>query len=218
MSEIQVRSYAQADRAALYRIAADTAFFGAPVEAYLDDRRLFCDAFYAYYTDLEPEHAWVAADGSEVVGFIVGSVDTRLKERRWRREVLPRVWGCLLRGGYRLGRRTRQYALRGLGAVLRGEVPHVDLGVYPAHLHINVDERWRGQGLGRRLIDAYLGQLRALGVPGVHLNTTSLNEAACRLYERAGFRLLDARVTRMWAYHFGQIVENRCYGLKLAPQ
>jgi ribosomal protein S18 acetylase RimI-like enzyme len=214
MGEIQVRPYTQGDRDALHRIAGDTAFFGAPAEAFLDDRRLFCDIFYAYYTDLEPEHAWVAAAGSQVVGFIVGSTDTRLQERRWRREVLPRIWNRTLRGGYRLGHRTGGYVWRGLGALLRGEVPHVDLEAYPAHLHINVDEHWRGRGLGRRLIDAYLGRLRALGVPGVHLNTTSLNEAACYLYEKVGFRLLDARATQMWAAHIQRVVENRCYGLR----
>jgi|GEM_PF-6853184 len=40
---------------------------------------------------------------------------------------------------------------------------------------------WRGQGLGRQLLSAYLEQLRALEMPGVHLSTTSLNAAACHL-------------------------------------
>ena len=43
-----------------------------PVEAFLDDRRLFCDAVYSYYVDCEPEHAWVAAGEQGPVGFLVG--------------------------------------------------------------------------------------------------------------------------------------------------
>ena len=40
---------------------------------------------------------------------------------------------------------------------------------YPAHLHIDLLERARGRGLGRLLIERLLGELRARGVPGVHL-------------------------------------------------
>jgi ribosomal protein S18 acetylase RimI-like enzyme len=64
-------------------------------------------------------------------------------------------------------------------------------------------------------MEAYLQQLRGLGVRGVTLETTSLNEVACRLYDKMGFRLLEARPDSFWAKWFGHPVENRCYGLKL---
>lgn len=38
-----VRPYRPDDREAVRRIYADTAFFGAPVETYWDDRDLFAD-------------------------------------------------------------------------------------------------------------------------------------------------------------------------------
>ena len=57
------------------RIAADTAYFGDPIEAYMEDRNVFLDAFYAYYTDLAQEHAWAACAQDVVVGFLMGSVD-----------------------------------------------------------------------------------------------------------------------------------------------
>jgi hypothetical protein len=44
----RIRRYERRDCAAVYRLAADTAFFGDPVEAFLDDRALFCRAFVAY--------------------------------------------------------------------------------------------------------------------------------------------------------------------------
>lgn len=40
-----IRPYYPNDRDALFRIAGDTAFFGNPIEAYMEDRRLFLDAF-----------------------------------------------------------------------------------------------------------------------------------------------------------------------------
>ena len=215
MTVWQVRPYGAADRGALHRIAADTAFFGDPVERFLPDRRLFLDAFYAYYTDREPAHSWVACAAGEVVGFVVGAVDTAAQQRSWRREILPRVAWRALRGRYHLGWATWRYTARVARAALRGEFAQPDLVAYPAHLHINVDRQWRGQGIGAGLMAAYLGQLRRLGVPGVHLSTTDLNRAACRLYERTGFRLLDARPTTVWAGLVAHPVEHRCYGLRL---
>lgn len=210
-----VRPYEPADRAAVLELAADMAFFGEPLEAFLEDRRLFTEAFCAYYTDLEPEHVWVACAEGRVVGYLFGCLDTPAQRRRWRREVLPRLIGRALGGRYHLGRLTARYVLAHACGLLRGEFPRVDLASYPAHLHVGVAAPWRGRGLGRKLLGAFLAQARAAGVPGAHLETTSQNVAACRLYERLGFRLLDARPTRLWAGLVDGPVENRCYGLKL---
>ncbi len=215
MPELIVRPYQKTDREAVFRIGADTAFFGAPIEAYMEDRNIFLDVFYAYYTDVEPEHAWVACVDGEVVGFITGCVDSRLQARKYIRSVLPRLIGNFFKGTYRLGKRTIGYAGGILGGAFRREFTHVDWNVYPAHLHINVDSTWRGYKLGQRLMQAYLDQLRGLGVKGVYLDTTSLNEAACRMYEKFGFRILDARTFRFWSRWFDKPVQNLCYGLQL---
>jgi ribosomal protein S18 acetylase RimI-like enzyme len=216
MADVWVRPYGQADRTYVFRIAADTAFFGEPVEAFLDDRRLFCDLFYAYYCDLEPEHGWVACADTQIVGFVVAAVDTTVQHRRSRLEVWPHVVLDVLRGRYRLRRKTWQYAGALVRASLCGESVHANLRVYPAHLHINVGKPWRAKGIGRRLMRACLDQMRSLQVSGVHLYTNSINQAACRLYEGLGFRLLAAHRTRLWSRSLALPVENRCYGLRLA--
>jgi ribosomal protein S18 acetylase RimI-like enzyme len=215
MPDFVIRQYQAADRQAVFRIGGDTAFFGAPIEAYMEDRNAFLDAFYAYYTDLEPEHSWVASANGEVVGFLTGCVDTRVHDRKIFRVIIPRVAGKLMRGKYHFGKLSLRYFRGLLGGLLSGEFTHVDLDLYPAHMHINVEAAWRGYKLGQWLMESYLGQLRGLGISGVYLDTTSLNEAACRLYEKMGFRLLDERPDRFWAKWFGHPVDNRCYGLKL---
>jgi ribosomal protein S18 acetylase RimI-like enzyme len=218
MPELSIRPYQVQDREAVMRIAADTAYFGDPIEIYMEDRNVFLDAFYAYYTDLEPEHAWVACAQKEVAGFLMGCVDAHAHGRKFRCIILPQLIGKLLRGKYRFGKRSFGYLAGLMGGVLRGEFTHVDLETYPARLHINVDSAWRGRGLGQQLMEAYLQQLRGLGVRGVYLETTSLNETACRLYEKMGFHLLDERPDGFWAKWFGHPVENRCYGLKLTDE
>ncbi|HPO57793.1 MAG TPA: GNAT family N-acetyltransferase [Anaerolineaceae bacterium] len=217
MKTLTVRPYQPSDCEAVHRIAADTAFFGAPIERYLDDRRLFTDYFYAYYTDYEPEHSWVAVDSEtgKVAGFLTGCVDTQRKEEVQRRQVTPAVLRRLLRGHYRLGIKTFRYLNRLFWSDRRREWPEVDLSSHPAHLHINLCEAYRGMGAGRMLMQCYLSQLRELGVPGVHLGTTDQNKAACRLYEKTGFQLLGERPTRVWEGIIAEPVRYRVYGMIL---
>jgi ribosomal protein S18 acetylase RimI-like enzyme len=72
-------------------------------------------------------------------------------------------------------------SLRGPAGVLH------DIVVDPAH---------RGCGIGRLLLDASLTALEKRGVPRVVLSTAERNEAAQRLFERAGFRRTMIEMTR----------------------
>jgi ribosomal protein S18 acetylase RimI-like enzyme len=71
--------------------------------------------------------------------------------------------------------------LRGPAGVL------YDLVVDPAH---------RGRGVGRTLLDATLEELERRGAPRVVLATAERNEAAQRLFARAGFRRTMIEMTR----------------------
>lgn len=207
-----VRPYQPADRAAILAISADTAYFGDPVEAYLEDRRISQDFFVAYYLDYEPEHAWTAEADGAVVGYLTGSVGgasvTRGKTR-----IALRAGLRLAAFQYNVGPLSRRYALRAARAALRGEFPHVDLARYPAELHINLSPAARGLGLGKKLLYACLDQMTALLAPGIHLNTTSRNQAALRLYEKAGFELLGRHESTLWEPWLpGEPIENLVYG------
>jgi ribosomal protein S18 acetylase RimI-like enzyme len=72
-------------------------------------------------------------------------------------------------------------ALRGPAGVL------YDIVVDPAH---------RGHGIGRLLLDATLAALEARGAPRAVLSTAERNEAAQRLFARAGFRRTMIEMTR----------------------
>lgn len=59
-----------------------------------------------------------------------------------------------------------------------------------------VDPAARGRGIGRRLLEAALDELRARGSPRVVLSTAERNEAAQRLFARLGFRRTMIEMTR----------------------
>jgi ribosomal protein S18 acetylase RimI-like enzyme len=63
---------------------------------------------------------------------------------------------------------------------------------YPAHLHIDLQERARGTGLGRTVIERLLVELREREVVGVHLGVDVNNANAIGFYEHLGFRKVDS--------------------------
>jgi ribosomal protein S18 acetylase RimI-like enzyme len=61
---------------------------------------------------------------------------------------------------------------------------------------IVVDPNHRGYGVGRLLLEAILAALKARGAPRVVVSTAEQNEAAQRLFARAGFRRTMIEMTR----------------------
>jgi GNAT superfamily N-acetyltransferase len=214
---LSIRPYQTGDRERLMQIAADTAFFGQPIEIYMEDRRIFLEYFYAYYTDYEPQHAWVATADDQVVGFLTGCFNTHEQTLVTNKVLFRKMVWNIIRGKYKVGKKFWAYYLKLYREKWAGRIAYVNLQQYPAHLHINIDHRWRGYGIGYRLMQVYLDQLNRAGIPGVHLGTTSENETACRLYTKIGFELLEANLTRQWEAFIDRPIETRLYGLRL-PQ
>jgi ribosomal protein S18 acetylase RimI-like enzyme len=180
-----IRPYRPEDRAAVRRICFATGFLGDPADGYWRDAESFADVWSGYYTDREPESAFVAVEGGEVVGYLLGCVDSRrapspraaVARQLWRRQLL-------LRPG------TAGFFWRAFADVLREpSAPSGDLADprFPSHLHIDLLPPARGRGAGRALMEAWLERLRSLGSPGCQLGTFAENTAAVRFFERMGF-------------------------------
>ncbi len=84
-------------------------------------------------------------------------------------------------------------------------------GTYAGSIAIDGDDskgahlRWfiladtaRGKGMGKTMMDAAMAHCRAQGFPLVYLDTFRGLDAARRLYERAGFRLVREREDGTW--------------------
>jgi streptothricin acetyltransferase len=54
---------------------------------------------------------------------------------------------------------------------------------------IAVEPGYRGQGVGRALMERAIAWAKSKGFPGMMLETQNNNVAGCRLYERCGFEL-----------------------------
>ncbi|MGB9521182.1 MAG: GNAT family N-acetyltransferase [Anaerolineales bacterium] len=210
-----IRHYSPKDRQDVFRIAADTAYFGDQVEHFMEDRTLFCDAFCTYYTDFEPQNAWVAEENGRVVGYLLGCSDTKTQQKVILNKIIPQLILDIFRRKYVIGRLTLHYGYGLILSALYGQNVHADLQSYPAHFHLNIESGKRGAGIGRRLLEEFINKMNEDGIHGIHLKTTSENKAACALYEKLNFKLIDAKKTVLWRYWLKRIIENRCYGLIL---
>lgn len=82
-----------------------------------------------------------------------------------------------------------------------------DLGQGIGHLRwFIVADEVRGQGVGRRLLDAAVRFSDGLGLPEIHLWTFRGLDAARHLYEATGFALVEERPGRRWG---PEVMEQR---------
>ena len=63
-------------------------------------------------------------------------------------------------------------------------------GKYPTHLHIDLTEKCRRQGVGTRLISALKEELKGRGINSIMLSCGASNKAAVKFYEKNGFKTI----------------------------
>ncbi|AFV75629.1 sortase-like acyltransferase [Thermus oshimai JL-2] len=188
------------DLPAIARIAHATLLLGGPGPEVFPSQALWGELFVAPYLHRGCCSLVAEVDG-EVVGYILGACG-RLPLLLYLLPRLPLILLRLLLFRYGPPWPHLRYLLR----LLLFPGPHAPGKRFPAHLHIGVDPKAQGKGLGKALLEAFLNCLRAKGVRGVQLSTTRANRAARGLYHALGFRLWAKRASPFWAPYRGRPV------------
>jgi GNAT superfamily N-acetyltransferase len=210
MEEIIIRPYRGADRDAVRQIAYDTAFFGEPGSAFIDDAELLEDFLTSYFVDYEPRSCFVAAAGAEVIGYLLGAKDASCQRRGLTGKLLFKT----LKRNAVFHRKNAAFIFACLKSFLRGEFKSPDFSAnYPAILHINIKEGFRSRGIGVRLIGTYLDYLKKEGVKGVHFAT--LSDRAANFYEKNNFILLYKNKRSYFRNILGRDIYCYIFGKKL---
>ena len=184
-----IRSYAPADRPAVRRIYGVDEFARPCLQQKYPRYGEYLADEMSYYPDYEPESLFVAEVDGQVVGALLGAIDTARFEQVYGRRIRPYLLRRTLAGAY---------GWPGwLPAVLRTEwagrqikAPRVDRTQYPAHLHIGILPEWRRRGLGGLLMLRYADYLRQQGVPGYHLYASSFHPLGVAFYYKLGLEYL----------------------------
>ena len=216
MQDIIIRKYKTEDREAVRRICCETAFMGEPLEVFFSGRQIFADLFTSYYTDYEPESLFVAEFKGEVVGYLMGCLDTAKKGKIFSRRILPRLLLDSFFRGIFLKRKNGAFFMNFLKSLLRGEFiqPKIPSG-YPAHLHIDIQRSFRRSGIGTMLMNAYLEYLAKNNVPGVHLGTFSGQGRS--FFLKSGFIPLWEAKTSLWRYILEKDIPVSALAKKIVP-
>ncbi|HKJ28087.1 MAG TPA: GNAT family N-acetyltransferase [Anaerolineales bacterium] len=177
--EIKTRNLSPEDEARLIEICYLT---GTTVL----DKYLFALRWCLYYLWYEAENSFAAVDtaSGQVVGYILGTLETAAQEAHFRQVVVPKI-KTYWRSSHRKTLRTWA-AYRALLRTTDSSLFHDLYAQYPAHLHINTHPDHQRKGIGHKLIQAYEANLMARGVPGYHLLVGGDNEIGIAFYRKLG--------------------------------
>jgi len=165
-----------------------------------NDRRLFALLFSLYYPLYEPENGFVAADNAgAIVGYCIGTADSRVQAGRFRRCMLPRI---LLRA-LAVSWWRHPESFRELVHFNRVNSMHGGLDDlydrYPAHLHINLLPACQSRGAGSELLALFESRVRAAGARGIHLVTSERNLKALPFYRKHGYAPERTLAPGLWS-------------------
>jgi len=186
--EVRVRPYQPGDLDDLYRVCLLTAFNGADGTAVFQDPRLPGQVYAAPYAIFEPSLATVAQNADGVAGYIVAALDSLVFEHRLEQDWWPGLRPRYPEPSADLAERLSAQERRAIEGIHRPFQTAPELAErFPSQLHINLLRRLQGRGIGRRLIQTLLAQLRARGSRGLHLGAGLDNHRAAEFFRRVGF-------------------------------
>lgn len=193
---VTLRNYRPDDLQALYEICLLTADSGADASVLHNDPKAVGHIYAAPYGVLEPERVFVAEDNQGVAGYIVGTHDTDAFAAR-----LEQDWWPVLRAQYAgmpQANRTPADGMR-VDAINNPHINPADIVArYPAHIHMNLLPRLRGQRVGTGLLQRWIDVAKAAGVTGIHLGANAKNAGGIAFWTRSGFQPLQNNGSTAW--------------------
>lgn len=183
---MSIRQATLQDLPGAYRVCLETGDSGQDATSLYLNPDVLGHVYVGPYMVGQPHLAFVWADAGGVAGYVLGAEDTRAFEA-WQEE----HWWPQLREQYPLTRGSTRddEAIRIFHSPPRA--PDGVVAGYPAHLHIDLLARVRGQGTGRVLVERSLNALGERGVSGVHLDVAADNPNAIAFYLHLGFEELE---------------------------
>jgi len=195
----EIRSFQPGDRARVRELCCATGFLGNPIDPIFEDRELFADYLTAYYTDWEPESAFVLLVNGDLRGYLLGS-------RRPQHQQLYHLYnnGALfLRGVLRYPRyaAASKKFVRWILTQAWREVPQAPRNT--PHFHINLLADARSVANTRALMDSYLRYLHERGEKRVFGQMVVFEDRrGTKMFERYGWKVLNkAEITKYRDLH-----------------
>lgn len=190
MNRFTIRPARSDDQAGAYYVCLKTGDYGRDGEPfYRDDPDALGRIFVGPYLAFHPELSLVLEDTEGICGYALAALDSHAFYERYEREWRPRLCTefAMPAGDPTTWTRTQTVHSWYHRPDYFCPEPYEQ---YPSHMHIDLLERARGQGIGRRMMQQQMATLRSLGSPGAHLAVSLQNVPALGFYATLGFREL----------------------------
>ena len=187
---ISIRPYEPRDRDAVRRLCCETGFLGKPIDPVFEDRELFADYLTSYYTDVEPESAFVLEQDGDVKGYLLGS-----------RRPFRHQWHSFFQNiqlffvGIRRYPRYNRASKGFINWILKNswrEVPAAPRRT--AHFHFNVLPEAQSFAGTHAMLNMYFDYLRVRGERAVFGQMVTFeSRRGAKVLERFGFRVIGKK-------------------------
>lgn len=170
---IEIKRYKEKYKSGVQSVCLETSAFPLSKAGM---RKFLLLAYCDYYIEAEKENCFVAVDENDrVLGYILCSENFERYRHTFCGLYYPEIKA--------LG---AQYAVMAKGEVFS----HLLFSKsYPAHLHIDLSDSCRRQGVGTRLMERLKKELSEKGVHSLMLVCSSNNKAAVNFYIKNGFKI-----------------------------
>jgi ribosomal protein S18 acetylase RimI-like enzyme len=188
MSDFTIRQGRPEDQAGVYYVCLKTGNFGQDGEPfYREDPDALGRIFVGPYLAFEREFSLTLEDKEGICGYAYGALDSRKFYEHYEKEWRPKLCAQfpMPQGDPVTWTRVQTVYSWYHNPDYTMPEPYDE---YPSHLHIDLMERARGRGVGRRMIEMVMEKLRQRGSPGTHLGVSMMNSPAYGFYLRLGFK------------------------------
>lgn len=169
---INIRKYEEKDKENMRKVCLETSSFDTSDSKMC---RFLTLMYNDYYTEAEPDSCFVAAnENDEVIGYLICGKDFGRYYKAFMGLYMPDI--------RKLG---LKYVIMAKNEIALHKIFSKK---YPAHLHIDLSDACRHQGVGSRLMPELKKYLSQCGVHGLMLSCGFDNKNAIRFYERNGFK------------------------------
>ncbi|KAG6830838.1 hypothetical protein H0H92_014490 [Tricholoma furcatifolium] len=204
---IVIRRATEADEAALSRICLLTGNAGTSAEHLHDYKELIGLTYAVPYVKLPTTWGFVMVDEAKdnaVVGYIVGSKDTRAYEK-----YAAEHWWPMLAEKYppSIAKTPADIHYTNLFRNMH-TATDANIAFAAAHLHIDILEEYQGLGWGRKLITTAIEYLKGEKIvgEGIWLGMDPRNIKARGFYSRMGFKPIEGADDNQFGVKFTEYI------------
>ncbi len=203
--KFSIRPYQPSDNEDIRALCCATGFFGNPIDRIFQDKKWFADLNTKYYLKFEPDSCFVAESGGQLIGYVLGC--KRPHQYGFLFYALIAVplffqslWKCLTCA---YDKKSRLFIL---GLIFKASRQRSKRKKKASHLHINIKEGYRTQGVGRALGKAIVHNFDRNNVQWICGETFHSDKMRDMSYYKPwGFRIYDKKETTLFGDRMGKI-------------